>query len=70
MRSIWEGYAPSGDVYKAVEVIYRLASESEPPLHFLLGEVAHTYLKQKLATLTAEVEKYESWSQNLKKDGL
>ncbi|KAM5541137.1 hypothetical protein V8D89_005066 [Ganoderma adspersum] len=70
MRGGWGSYAPSGDVHKAVEVIYRLASEPNPPLHFLLGEVAHTYLKQKMATLTAEVEKYESWSQNLEKDGM
>ncbi len=53
-----------------MEVICRLASEPEPPLHFLLGEVTHTYIKQKIATLTAEVEKYQSWSENLRKDGL
>uniref|UniRef100_A0A5K1JYQ7 Probable 3-oxoacyl-[acyl-carrier-protein] reductase oxidoreductase (EC) n=1 Tax=Ganoderma boninense TaxID=34458 RepID=A0A5K1JYQ7_9APHY len=70
MRGGWGSYAPSGDVHKAVEVIYRLASEPEPPLHLLLGEVAHTYIKQKLSKLTAEVEKYESWSEDLKKDGL
>ncbi|PIL34926.1 hypothetical protein GSI_02713 [Ganoderma sinense ZZ0214-1] len=70
MRGGWGSYAPSGDVHKAVEVIYRLASEPDPPLHLLLGEVAHTYVKQKIAKLSAEVEKYESWSENLKKDGL
>ena len=71
MRNGWGSYVPSGDVHKAVEVIYRLASEWEPPLHLFLGAaVFHVYFKQKIATLTAEVEKYASWSENLKKDGL
>ena len=70
MRSGWGSYVPSGDVNKAVEVIYKLASELDPPLHFLLGEVAHMYAKQKIAMLTSEVEKYASWSENLKKDRL
>ncbi|KAI1789965.1 NAD(P)-binding protein [Ganoderma leucocontextum] len=60
----------SGDVNKAVEVIYRLASEPDPPLRLLLGESAHTYLKQKITRLAADMEKYASWSENLKKDGL
>ncbi|KAI1789971.1 hypothetical protein LXA43DRAFT_1095875 [Ganoderma leucocontextum] len=62
--------APRETVNKAVEVIYRLASEPDPPLRLLLGDSAHTYLKQKIARLTADVEKYASWSENLKKDGL
>ncbi|KAI1789985.1 NAD-P-binding protein [Ganoderma leucocontextum] len=71
MRNGWGTYAPPGDVNKAVEVIYRLASEPHPPLCLLLGETAHTYLKQKIARLTADVEKYASCqSENMKKDGL
>ncbi|KAI1781846.1 hypothetical protein LXA43DRAFT_1087872 [Ganoderma leucocontextum] len=70
MHNGWATYAPPGDVNKAVEVIYRLASEPDPPLRLLLGESAHTYLKQKITRLAADMEKYASWSENLKKDGL
>ena len=70
MRDNWGTYSPAGDVKKAIEVLYKLASEPEPPLHLLLGETANTYAKQQIAQLTADMEKYASWSESLKKDGL
>ena len=68
MRNGWSSYAPSGDVNKAVVVIYNLASVQDPPLHLPLGENAIGHLRKKLADLAADTDKYESWSQGLSKD--
>ncbi|TFK87797.1 NAD-P-binding protein [Polyporus arcularius HHB13444] len=68
MRNGWSAYTPAGDANKAVEVLYKLASLPDPPLHFVLGENAILYVRKKLAELAADTDKYESWSQNLKKD--
>ncbi|RPD56674.1 NAD-P-binding protein [Lentinus tigrinus ALCF2SS1-7] len=68
MRNGWGTYSPPGDVRKAVEVIYKVASLPEPPLHFLLGENAIMYARKKLADLAADTNKYESWSEGLKKN--
>ena len=68
MRNGWGTYSPPGDVNKAVEVLYKIASLPDPPLHFVLGENAILYVRKKLADLAADTDKYESWSQGLRKD--
>ena len=68
LRSGWGTYTPSGDVNKAIEVIYKIASLPELPLHFPLGEAAIAHARKQLAAFSAEIDKYESWSQNLTKD--
>ncbi len=56
------------DVDKAVQVIYRLASEERPPLHFPLGMDAVERTKQKAELLQGDAEKYASWSERLEFD--
>lgn len=68
MRNGWSSYAPSGDVNKAVAVIYDLASVQDPPLHLPLGETAIGHVRKKLAGVAADTDKYESWSHGLRKD--
>ena len=68
MRNGWGTYSPPGDVNKAVEVLYKIASLPDPPLHFVLGDTAILYVRKKLADLAADTDKYESWSQGLRKD--
>ncbi|KAI0754411.1 NAD-P-binding protein [Daedaleopsis nitida] len=68
MRNGWGTYAPPGDVNKAVEVIFNFASEPDPPLHLPLGERAIGFARKKIATLSGEIDKYESWSEGLTKN--
>ncbi|PCH43481.1 NAD(P)-binding protein [Wolfiporia cocos MD-104 SS10] len=53
----------AGDVDKATEVIYKLSTLPEPPLHFLLGHDALGMAKEKLTNLLADIDKYGSWSE-------
>ncbi|KAI0687012.1 NAD(P)-binding protein [Earliella scabrosa] len=50
---------------KCGEVFYKIASLSNPPLHFVVGKDAIGATRQKLAGLLEVVEKYESWSAGL-----
>ena len=65
-RSIWEQFRPQGDARKGMEVIYKLATLEEPPLHFPLGKDAVNTVRAKTAALLADTEKYESWNEGLK----
>ena len=50
---------------KCGQVFYKIASLSNPPLHFVVGKDAIGATRQKLAGLLEVVEKYESWSAGL-----
>ncbi|EED79184.1 predicted protein [Postia placenta Mad-698-R] len=50
---------------KAAEKMYRLAELPEPPLHFPLGKDAISAVRQKLAAISADFDKYESWSDDM-----
>lgn len=54
-----------GDADKATKVIYNLALLSEPPLRLALGKDAIHYTREKIKSLTADVDAYESWSNDL-----
>ncbi|KAI0681637.1 NAD(P)-binding protein [Cerioporus squamosus] len=69
MRSIWDRFAVQGDARKAMEVVYKLAALENPPLHFPLGKDAIEVVRKATAARLADAEKYESWSDNLEKDG-
>ncbi|RPD71635.1 NAD-P-binding protein [Lentinus tigrinus ALCF2SS1-7] len=68
LRNGWGTYSGTGDVKKAVEVIYALAFLPRPPLHFLLGEDAIMHARKQWADVAADTDKYESWSKGLEKD--
>ena len=61
-------YVLPGDLNKGVAKIYELACLQNPPLRLPLGKDAVESVKAQLASVTAEVEKYESWSDNLALD--
>ncbi|KAI0747543.1 NAD-P-binding protein [Fomes fomentarius] len=67
-RNGWSTYAPPGDVNKAVEVIFKLSEEQDPPLRLFLGQLAIGHIRRKLAAVAADVDKYESWSKRLEKE--
>jgi len=49
----------------AVEVLYRLSQFDQPPLRFPLGKDAVQVIRTQIAAITADVDKYESWSEKL-----
>lgn len=53
------------DPAKGVKAIYKLAELESPPLRFPLGTNAVARAKEKIASFMGEVEKYESWSQDM-----
>ena len=52
-----------GDVVKGAAAIYEIASLTDPPLHFPLGEDAIALLQAKFAEIERVVEDYRSWSE-------
>ncbi|EJF55823.1 NAD(P)-binding protein [Dichomitus squalens] len=66
-RSILKELRPQGDPRKGMEVVYKLATLEDPPLHFPLGKDAVDLVRKKTATLLADTEKYESWNEGLEK---
>ncbi|KAI0354401.1 NAD-P-binding protein [Trametes cingulata] len=53
------------DTAKGVAKIIELSGLQSPPLHFPLGKDAIAFVRAKIAALTEEIDKYESWSDNL-----
>jgi len=53
------------DVNRAVEVVFRLSLLDQPPLRLPLGKDATDHIRKQLAAIAADVDKYESWSDNL-----
>ena len=58
----------NGDVEKAVAKIYELTQLETPPLHIPLGKDALAAFRTYSAAVTGDVNKYESWSDNLTVD--
>ena len=52
----------TGDAKKAVEVFYKVTTVPDPPVHLVVGESGMKHVRKKIADLTADVDKYESWS--------
>ncbi len=67
LRASWDKYVPSGDPRKAMEIVYKLATLEQPPLHFPLGKDAVAIARTKSGALLADADKYESWSEGLDK---
>lgn len=57
-----------GDVDKGTQAIYKLAHLPEPPLRLPLGKPAIAVVRRKMASLTMDTDKYESWSEDLNLD--
>jgi len=57
--------SPGADVNKAVEVIYKLAEESNLPLRFPLGMDGVKAMTTQAESLTADADKYSHWSSAL-----
>ncbi len=57
-----------GDAKKAVDAFYRLAALEESPLRVPLGKDSITALRRKIASLTADVDTYEYYSEDLEVD--
>ena len=63
-------YMLPGDLDKGVAKIYELSGVAKPPLHLPLGKDSLEGIKAHLANVTAEVEKYQSWSDDLALDAV
>lgn len=57
-----------GDPSKGVKKIYELSNLSDPPLRLALGKDAIDGIRNQQQGVTADLEKYESWSDDLKMD--
>lgn len=57
-----------GDPEKAVKAVLRLAELPNPPLRLPLGQDCVKMYKEKIASLVADVESYESWSDDVNVD--
>ena len=55
-----------GDPNKGVNKIFELSSLSDPPLRLVLGKDAISYIRSQQTVITTDLEKYESWSDDLK----
>ncbi|KAI0820889.1 NAD-P-binding protein [Trametes gibbosa] len=55
------------DPAPAVAKIISLSRLSNPPMHFPLGKDSVEFVREKIRTLTAEVEEYAPWSDDLGK---
>lgn len=53
------------DASRAVAKIIELSRLPSPPLHFPLGKDAIAAVREKVKTLTEEIDAYESWSDDL-----
>lgn len=53
-----------GDPVKAAEAILNLVSLAEPPAHLLLGSDALSLLREKLAAMAAQIDRWESLSRS------
>lgn len=53
------------DVKLAVVEVYKLSELEQPPLRLPLGKDSINIIRQQLAAITADVDKYESWSEKL-----
>ncbi|KAH9850971.1 NAD-P-binding protein [Lenzites betulinus] len=58
----------NGDPAKAVRKFYELSELESPPLRLVLGKDAITFTKAKFAKLSAEIEQYASWSDDVNID--
>ncbi|KAI0671224.1 NAD-P-binding protein [Trametes maxima] len=65
LRARWDGFVSPGDTRKAVEVFYRVAGLSNPPLRFAVGKDAVELIRKKLSVLEASIEEYQSWQEGL-----
>lgn len=54
-----------GDPDKAAKAIYRLSKLKSPPLRLPLHKYAINGIRAKIASVVADVDKYESWSDDL-----
>ncbi|KAH9850966.1 NAD-P-binding protein [Lenzites betulinus] len=61
-------FALNGDAAKAVRKFYELSELESPPLRLVLGKDAITFAQGKIASLSSEVEKYSSWSNDVNID--
>ncbi|WP_343564006.1 SDR family NAD(P)-dependent oxidoreductase [Sphingobacterium sp.] len=52
----------ANDPKKAATLLIELSTLEHPPVHFLMGEDAYTLAKNKIDTLTAEIEKWKSYT--------
>ncbi len=68
MRSAWHSFVPSGDVKKAVNVLYAIAGLPEPPMYISFGKDVLGLVKGKLTSVAADLEKYEYLLEDLNKD--
>ncbi|EGN92308.1 hypothetical protein SERLA73DRAFT_191351 [Serpula lacrymans var. lacrymans S7.3] len=59
-----------GDVNKGASAIYKLVDSGQIPLRLPLGQDCVQNYKQKIENLTESVTGYESWSDDLKRDGI
>ncbi|KAI0370711.1 NAD-P-binding protein [Pilatotrama ljubarskyi] len=53
------------DPVKAVARIIEFSRLENPPVHFPLGKDAIAFARAKIGALTEEIDKYESWSEDL-----
>jgi len=66
LRNWWiNAPASAADPDKAAAKFYELTKLQNPPLRFVIGKDAIQFVKGQLENVKGDVEKYESWSDNL-----
>ena len=58
----------TNSVAKAVEKINQLSTLDDPPIRLALGKDAVQLARAHIAVVTGDLDKYESWSENLTSD--
>lgn len=67
MQSFYANFVAPGDARKGMEVVYKLASVEDPPIHFPLSKSSVEAHKTKAKQLLEEAERFGSWSDDVDK---
>lgn len=65
LRVIWNSGFEPGDPAKASRALWDLAVQVDPPFYLALGKDAVALIRKKTGELQEEVDKFESWSDDL-----
>ncbi|KAL0961172.1 hypothetical protein HGRIS_006144 [Hohenbuehelia grisea] len=65
VRQSYKAAEFSGNTKKAAEAVYRLTNLESPPLRLALGKDGIEHIRRKLLGVAADVDTFESWSEDL-----
>ncbi|EJF57886.1 NAD(P)-binding protein [Dichomitus squalens LYAD-421 SS1] len=61
----WDNVVAWKDMRRSAELFYKIASDPNPPLHFVVGKDAIEATRKKITALAADIDLYEAWSNGL-----